>query len=423
MNVINLGNHEFTTDGSRLICDESFARTIDFIGDLTQGEVKELAAFVTTHMPWMDTNYEQGELDEVRDSIHPIFEGINEKQRKKAIEEYEAKKLSLPTGETITAYENFPDNPKLSFFEAVPVRKYNPDFIQATAIIYHASAPYLWNYDFTSAIDGFYTPYQYPQEAYASRNRKEFITQCFGTYTSTFPEMDSYLFSSLFAAFPNKRTPIEHVAEIAAYYLSLNPNFRNSIEYLPFVMHTPEIGMTPKRLLNWLRNNSTEAVTTLIAQLVEVHDIPYVETVSARGSFKNVQKHCNRNLNLGIERMHESELEQYTDIFEAAQGKVAEFNRKPDANFDKYAVYMVRSALELADLGKNLEVCLGGPKYSRRLENNEASFFVIEGENRQYVAHIEHGDIVELRGWKNHTPNDDTIIKAAQTCSAQLLGV
>ena len=83
MYAINLGNHEFTTDGSRLICDESFARTTDFIGDLTQDEVKELATFVTTHMSWMDTNYEQGELDEVRDSIHPIFEGINEKQRKK----------------------------------------------------------------------------------------------------------------------------------------------------------------------------------------------------------------------------------------------------------------------------------------------------------------------------------------------------
>ena len=281
----------------------------------------------------------------------------------------------------------------------------------------------LWSYDFAAAIDGFYTPYQYPQEAYAARNRKEFITCCFGAYTSTFPEMDSYLFSALFAAFPNKHTPIEHVAEIASYYLSLHPNFRNSIEFLPLVMHTPEIEMTPKKLLNWLRNNNTETVTTLIAQLVEVHGMPYVDTVSARGSSKNVQKHCNRNLNLGIERMHESELEKYTNIFEAAQGKVAEFNRKPDANFDKYAVYMVRSALELADLGKNLEVCLGGPMYSRRLENNEASFFVIEGDNRQYVAHIEHGDIVELRGWKNHSPNDDTILQAAQTCSAQLLGV
>ena len=84
---------------------------------------------------------------------------------------------------------------------------------------------------------------------------------------------------------------------------------------------------------------------------------------------------------------------------------------------------MVRSALELSDLGHNLEVCLDRPMYARRLEEKTASFFVIEANNRQYVARIENNEIRELRGWKNHTPQDETVRKAAEMCVKELVGV
>lgn len=422
MHTIKVAGHEFTTDGSRLVCDNSFKRTIDYIKDFTQEEVKTLASFIQRHMTWMNTSYDQGQLNEVRDSIHPIFEGNNEDERNKALKELEIRKINFPTGEEVTAYANFPNNPKLDSFNHIPEREYEPEFIHSLATIYHASSPYLWDYDFGASIDGFYIPFRYPQEAYAARNKKEFITNCFGSYISSFPDMNPYMFSSLFAAFPNKKTPIEYIAEIAKHFLSLEKDYHNSIEYLPFVMNTPQIQLTAKRLIHWFRQNDPEDVTLVLAQLVEIHDMPYVETVSANGSFKKVQEHCDRMLNLGIERMHENQLEQYKNILEIAQGKVATFNRKPDANFDKYAIYMVRSAIELADLGNNLEVCLGGPMYARRLEEKEASFFVIEGENRQYVAHIENGEIKELRGWKNHSPKDKAIIDAAHMCKKELVG-
>lgn len=419
MHSLKLTNHQFTTDGSRLTCD-NHTRVIDYIADLTPEDIHTLATFTHAHMPWMDTNYTQSQLNEVRDSIHPIFEGINEQQRNEALNAQKYKTIHTALGQEIETYIDLPNTPKTN--PEIPNREYTPEFLHNVATIYHASAPYLWDYDLSAAIDGFYNTYSYPKSAYASRNKKELLTQCFGAYLSSFPDMPPYMLTSLIAAFPNKTTPIDHIAEIAHHYLALDADFRNSIEYLPFAMNTPQIQLTPKRLIHWFKENNAEDVTTVIAQLVETFDMPYVETVSSKGSFKNVQAHCDRMLNLGLERMGEEIPERYQSILETAQGKTATFSRKPDANFDKYAIYMVRSALELSDLGHNLEVCLDRPMYARRLEEKVASFFVIEADNRQYVARIENNEIRELRGWKNHTPQDETVRKAAEMCVKELVG-
>lgn len=420
MHTLDLADHNFTTDGSRLVCD-NYTRVIDYIADLTPEHIHTLSLFTRSHMPWMDTNYTKGQLDEVRDSIHPLFEGTNEKQRNEFLKKHKYKTIHTVLGQEIDVYIDLPNEPETNM--QVPNREYTPEFIHNIATIYHASAPYLWDYDLSAAIDGFYGTYSYPESAYASRNKKELLTQCFGSYISTFPDMPTYMFTSLIAAFPNKTTPIEHISEIAHHYLTLDADFRNSIEHLPFATNTPRIQLTPKRLIHWFKENNPEDVATVIAQLVEIHDMPYVETVSAKGSFKSVQNHCDRMLTLGMERMADNKTEKYQAILEAAQGKTATFNRKPDANFDKYAIYMVRSALELSDLGNNLEVCLGNTMFARRLEEKESSFFVIEGDGRQYVARIENNEIRELRGWKNHEPCDNTVLEAAQMCKNELLGV
>lgn len=419
MHSLKLTNHQFTTDGSRLTCD-NHTRVIDYIADLTPEDIHTLATFTHAHMPWMDTNYTQSQLNEVRDSIHPIFEGINEQQRNEALNAQKHKTIHTALGQEIETYIDLPNTPKIN--PEIPNREYTPEFLHNVATIYHASAPYLWDYDLSAATDGFYNAHTYPKTAYPARNKKEFITQCFGSHLSSFPDMPPFMFGSLVAAFPDKTTPIEHIAEIAYHYLTLDADFRNSIEYLPFAMSTPQIHLTPKRLIHWFKENNADDVATVIAQLVETFDMPYVETVSAKGSFKNVQAHCDRMLNLGLERMGEEIPERYQSILETAQGKTATFSRKPDANFDKYAIYMVRSALELSDLGHNLEVCLDRPMYARRLEEKAASFFVIEADNRQYVARVENNEVRELRGWKNHTPQDETVRKAAEMCAKELIG-
>lgn len=92
------------------------------------------------------------------------------------------------------------------------------------------------------------------------------------------------------------------------------------------------------------------------------------------------------------------------------------FDREPDDKFHEYAIYALRSAVELASLGDTLRICVGGEQYTRGIDTGEMQMYVIEGNDRQYVAHIEEGKICELRGYKNHLPVDEGVAQAALHC-------
>lgn len=409
MKETHIAGFTFHTDGSRLICEPGL-RAREFLHAMEEDSIIALSKFVLEHMSWMNTNYNGIQ----RSTAEESYDSMSRRKIKKGtpIEEV------LQVGDVqVPIYKNMTVFDENDLEERYPLGE---DLIDALCIIFHACAPYLWERDQDCATDGFYGG-ELDYESYISRNYKELVTSLFGAYTSSFPYLSVYNLKNVYHAFYGDHdTPIEHIAIIAQHVKNAVEEGNFSSDYLPFGLRTEEINLTPKRLMNWINKYGHRRAFIVMAKLVEVCDYPGVDTIEAIGNMERVEHRCDRALdNITAlveretqERINEREKNAYAD----AQGAMCFFDREPDDKFHEYAIYALRSAVELASLGDTLRICVGGEQYTRGIDTGEMQMYVIEGNDRQYVAHIEEGKICELRGYKNHLPVDEGVAQAALHC-------
>lgn len=417
MNTIDIAGFTFSTDGSRLICHPRL-KAIDFLDAMDEESIVQLSHFVVENMTWMDTCYSDYDKSLVKEAYYPI-----------------AKRAMSLNGSSLGAYSQ---SGIKSQVDAQSIKRdvlliksdkdladiepdISDDLLWSLCVIFHSCAPYLFSIGSDFATDGFYSKPVDNYQAYSARNYKELITSLFGSYTSTFPEIPLYILNNLSYCFKEDTdTPIEDIAEIARYLADISCKGEKIIyesDYLPFALRSQSINLTPKRFINWCRNHGAKDAIRIVAYLVEIDDCPFVYSIEASGDFSRLEKRCHRMLDLIGMEMGNRTKEHDDESFLKAKDFHYDLKRAPDKTFHNHAIYALRSAVELSGVGDELLVCVGGERYTRRLEQGYIGMYLIEDEERQYIAQVENGEVVELRGYNNFIPESEELSQVAQFCA------
>lgn len=457
---VTSGGIRVATDGSRLVFSASSpaltsgADTVNsadtdtivdierFVSTATEDDYANCVRFIRQHMPWVEKDMKTWGSDKkawvqsnIVESFYPYLPCLNDKEIRKAKENMPVVDVTANSeGDGTTPYINRKHLHAAKIARdnnsPIPEKVFDDKLLADIAVIVYAFGPYLTHFDTHALLGNFYGTTTYPLKARMARSRKEFMQSCFGANPSHFPrELSSYDFNNLYAAHSvstqnGVHIPADHWATIATYIHNASTS-QGSInllaEYLPFALSDKDIELTSTRLIHWLEENDIERVTDAVCLLVEVSDMPYVPTVSAKGNMVAIIQRCEEMLAQGdlyLAEQHDVYLADRaesginTELAEKAQGKILDFHRDPDEVIDNYAIYSIRSAIELHDIGDTLEVCLkNNQAYSRQMEEGISTFSVIEKDNRQYVAQVTNGKIAQLRGYRNHLPLDDNIAR------------
>lgn len=408
MKDFTIGGFTFYTDGSRLICHNNL-RAREFMHGMEEESIIELSKFIVDSMPWMNTNYTDLQTSAAEEAYHSIRIPDPAKEGRK-VERY----VQVRNYGEIPIYESFPEDEK-------PYEKdISDDLLQAVCIVFHACAPYLWENYIDNATDGFYTG-EVHYDAYISRNYKELVSQLIGGYISSFPQLDVYTLKNLSYAFLDSDEPIEYISQLGEHISYLPPC---SSDYIPFAFRDKSINLSLKRFLHWCDNYGVERAIDVMCSLVEISDNPDVPTIKANGDMERIKLRCDRvleNIEEFAPRIENERIEHEIEAmrkkkFEDSSGVIYDFHRDPDDTYHKYAIYALRSSVDLAGLGDTLGICVGGESYQNGVENGTMNLYAIQDDERQYVLHVEHGNIIQLRGYHNHSPQDEDVINAAHYC-------
>lgn len=408
MKDFTIGGFTFYTDGSRLICHNNL-RAREFMHGMEEESIIELSKFIVDSMPWMNTNYTDLQTSAAEEAYHSIRIPDPAKEGRK-VERY----VQVRNYGEIPIYESFPEDEK-------PYEKdISDDLLQAVCIVFHACAPYLWENYIDNATDGFYTG-EVHYDAYISRNYKELVSQLIGGYISSFPQLDVYTLKNLSYAFLDSDEPIEYISQLGEHISYLPPC---SSDYIPFAFRDKSINLSLKRFLHWCDNYGVERAIDVMCSLVEISDNPDVPTIKANGDMERIKLRCDRvleNIEVFAPRIENERIEHEIEAmrkkkFEDSSGVIYDFHRDPDDTYHKYAIYALRSSVDLAGLGDTLGICVGGESYQNGVENGTMNLYTIQDDERQYVLHVEHGNIIQLRGYHNHSPQDEDVINAAHYC-------
>lgn len=387
MEKITLSGHTFITDGSRLLHeDEQRAHTA--LKDMSASDVFLLSQFIRDNMQWMNVEYTVVDISSVNESCFSIFH-------------------TLRNGEDVNedAFKDIPVYVDYDCPESVNDISFPVEFLCAVCDIYQASAPYVWLHSKDISTDCFYTRELLPYPALTARNYKEFVSAMLGGYCKNFPVVSIYDMCNYHHAFHGSDTPIETISTIVTYVDKSSREMHFHTDYLPFALKDKHIGLTPARLVNWFNNYPMEEVCSTIGALIEVSDSPFTNTVSARGNMRSIKRRCDDAISKGMRA-----------FYEEANEHICNLDREPDDVFHNHAIYALRSAIELTHIGQSLEICVGNEVYRNGVENGNMNLFLIEGDDRQYVAHIQNKEIVELRGWSNHKPVSKDVRDVANYC-------
>lgn len=407
MKDFTIGGFTFYTDGSRLICHNNL-RAREFMHGMEEESIIELSKFIVDSMPWMNTNYTDLQTSAAEEAYHSIRIPDPAKEGRK-VERY----VQVRNYGEIPIYESFPEDEK-------PYEKdISDDLLQAVCIVFHACAPYLWENYIDNATDGFYTG-EVHYDAYISRNYKELVSQLIGGYISSFPQLDVYTLKNLSYAFLDSDEPIEYISQLGEHISYLPPC---SSDYIPFAFRDKSINLSLKRFLHWCDNYGVERAIDVMCSLVEISDNPDVPTIKANGDMERIELRCSRILRDIIPAVEAEQLfiageveEIFKETLKKSSGVMYDFNREPDDAYHKYAIYALRSSVDLAGLGDTLGICVGGERYQKGIEEGSMDLYALQDDERQYVLHVEDGNIIQLRGYHNHSPQDEDVINAAHYC-------
>lgn len=408
MRDFTIGGFTFYTDGSRLICHNNL-RAREFMHGMEEESIIKLSKFIVESMPWMNTNYTDLQTSAAKEAYQSLSVPDPAEEGRKVI-----KRVQVRGYGEIPIYETFPEDGKLH------ERIISDELLQAVCIVFHACSPYLWENNVDSATDGFYTG-ELEYNAYISRSYKELVTQLFGGYISSFPQLDVYTLKNLSYAFLDSDEPIEYISQLGDYISHLPPC---SSDYIPFAFRDKSINLSLKRFLHWCENYGVERSINVMCSLVEISDNPDVSTIKANGDMERIKLRCDRvleNIEVFAPRIENERIEHEIEAmrkkeFEDSSGVIYDFHRDPDDTYHKYAIYALRSSVDLAGLGDTLGICVGGESYQNGVENGTMNLYTIQDDERQYVLHVEHGNIIQLRGYHNHSPQDEDVINAAHYC-------
>ena len=401
MKHYTIGGFEFYTDGSRLICNNNL-RAREFMHAMEEESIIKLSEFIVESMPWMNTN------------------NYTDLQTSAAKEAYQS--LSVPDpaeeGRKVEKYVQIRNYGEIPIYESLPgdeeshEKDTSDDLLQAVCIVFHACSPYLWENDVDSATDGFYTG-EIHYDAYISRNYKELVSQLIGGYISSFPQLSVYTLKNLSHAFLDSDEPIEYISQLGDYISYLPPC---SSDYIPFAFRDKSINLSLKRFLHWCDNYGIDKALDVMCSLVEISDNPDVPTIKANGDMERIKLRCDR-VSRDMDAIAATHREaRFKETLEKSSGVIYDFNREPDDSYHKYAIYALRSSVDLAGLGDTLGICVGGEVYQKGIEEGSMDLYALQDDERQYVLHVEDGKIMELRGYHNHKPQDEDVINAAHYC-------
>lgn len=401
MKHYTIGGFEFYTDGSRLICNNNL-RAREFMHAMEEESIIKLSEFIVESMPWMNTN------------------NYTDLQTSAAKEAYQS--LSVPDpaeeGRKVEKYVQIRNYGEIPIYESLPgdeeshEKDTSDDLLQAVCIVFHACSPYLWENDVDSATDGFYTG-EIHYDAYISRNYKELVSQLIGGYISSFPQLSIYTLKNLSHAFLDSDEPIEYISQLGDYISYLPPC---SSDYIPFAFRDKSINLSLKRFLHWCDNYGIDKALDVMCSLVEISDNPDVPTIKANGDMERIKLRCDR-VSRDMDAIAATHREaRFKETLEKSSGVIYDFNREPDDSYHKYAIYALRSSVDLAGLGDTLGICVGGEVYQKGIEEGSMDLYALQDDERQYVLHVEDGKIMELRGYHNHKPQDEDVINAAHYC-------
>ena len=401
MKDFTIGGFTFYTDGSRLICHNNL-RAREFMHGMEEESIIKLSEFIVESMPWMNTN------------------NYTDIQTSAAKEAYQS--LSVPDpaeeGRKVEKYVQIRNYGEIPIYESLPgdeeshEKDISDDLLQAVCIVFHACSPYLWENDVDSATDGFYTG-EIHYDAYISRNYKELVSQLIGGYISSFPQLSVYTLKNLSHAFLDSDEPIEYISQLGDYISHLPPC---SSDYIPFAFRDKSLNLSLKRFLHWCDNYGIDKALDVMCSLVEISDNPDVPTIKANGDMERIKLRCDR-VSRDIDAIVAVHKEaRFKETLEKSSGVIYDFNREPDDTYHKYAIYALRSSVDLAGLGDTLGICVGGEVYQKGVEEGSMDLYALQDDERQYVLHVKDGKIIELRGYHNHKPQDKDIINAAHYC-------
>lgn len=400
MKDFTIGGFTFYTDGSRLICHNNL-RAREFMHGMEEESIIELSEFIVESMPWMNTNYTDLQTSAAKEAYQSLSVPDPAAEGRK-VEKY----VQVRNYGEIPIYESFPGDEK-------PYEKdISDDLLQAVCIVFHACSPYLWENNVDSATDGFYTGEMH-YNAYISRNYKELVSQLIGGYISSFPQLDVYTLKNLSHAFLDSDEPIEYISQLGDYISHLPPCFS---DYIPFAFRDKSINLSLKRFLHWCDNYGIDKALDVMCSLVEISDNPDVPTIKANGDMERIKLRCDRvsrDMDAIVATHREA---RFKETLEKSSGVIYDFNREPDDTYHKYAIYALRSSVDLAGLGDTLGICVGGEVYQKGVEEGSIDLYALQDDERQYVLHVKDGKIIELRGYHNHKPQDEDIINAAHYC-------
>lgn len=401
MKDFTIGGFTFYTDGSRLICHNNL-RAREFMHGMEEESIIKLSEFIVESMPWMNTN------------------NYTDIQTSAAKEAYQS--LSVPDpaeeGRKVEKYVQIRNYGEIPIYESLPgdeeshEKDISDDLLQAVCIVFHACSPYLWENDVDSATDGFYTG-EIHYDAYISRNYKELVFQLIGGYISSFPQLSVYTLKNLSHAFLDSDEPIEYISQLGDYISHLPPC---SSDYIPFAFRDKSLNLSLKRFLHWCDNYGIDKALDVMCSLVEISDNPDVPTIKANGDMERIKLRCDRvsrDMDAIVATHREA---RFKETLEKSSGVIYDFNREPDDTYHKYAIYALRSSVDLAGLGDTLGICVGGEVYQKGVEEGSMELYALQDDERQYVLHVKDGKIIELRGYHNHKPQDEDIINAAHYC-------
>lgn len=400
MKHYTIGGFEFYTDGSRLICNNNL-RAREFMHGMEEESIIKLSEFIVESMPWMNTHYSDIQLSAAREAYQSLSVPDPAEEGRK-VEKY----VQIRNYGEIPIYESLPGD------EESHEKDISDDLLQAVCIVFHACSPYLWENDVDSATDGFYTG-EIHYDAYISRNYKELVSQLIGGYISSFPQLSVYTLKNLSHAFLDSDEPIEYISQLGDYISYLPPC---SSDYIPFAFRDKSINLSLKRFLHWCDNYGIDKALDVMCSLVEISDNPDVPTIKANGDMERIKLRCDR-VSRDMDAIAATHREaRFKETLEKSSGVIYDFNREPDDSYHKYAIYALRSSVDLAGLGDTLGICVGGEVYQKGIEEGSMDLYALQDDERQYVLHVEDGKIMELRGYHNHKPQDEDVINAAHYC-------
>lgn len=382
MMIKEIAGFTFSTDGSRLICEKSL-RAVDFLQDMDHNSIDQLSQFILSTMDWIDPSYSKGQKQLACEAYQSIYLKSHKESRDS---------MRFITRGTTTDIE------------------ISNELTLQLCIIFEACSPYLFSIESDSATDGFYNG-QLGYQACIARNYKELVQGIFGSYSSNFPELDFYTLRNLAHSFQGSNTPIDHIAAIARHIATLGSA---ASDYLPFAFHSKDIGLSPKRFIHWCESYGAQRALELVLLLVEVDDIPNADAINSASSLPNLEKRCARSIQFAMEHARMQRKEEYDKDKQKAKTIRHNLERMPDISLHNYAIYSLRSAVELANIGNTLGLCIGSQRYVREVESGEMQMYLVDADSGQYVVHIEDGDIQEIKGYRNIFPEDDIVQVASK---------